>query len=323
VTICQVILCATIMALSTGCSQYIDPNVPEQIRPFVEPEHGRDYLLYRPSNYDRERAWPLIIVCHTSFPDSPNKQIRAWTELAESRGFLVAAPKLRATSKSSRPKAAARIRLLRQDEDHILATIQHIRAGHTVSDDRVFIHGWAGGAHAALHAGLRHPELFRAISLIGPKFKSGYLVDVGNGIDHYQPIFVNYSVSEALAGKQGSRCVDWLRSRGANLHEDPAGLARKTDTAGVVDFLEDVIRKDAWIRIGAFPTGENNPLEVHFKLRCSYTPLGYRWEFGDGDESTIARPIHVYAAPGTYRVAVTTRGPNGREDHRTLDLKVP
>ncbi len=29
-------------AFLTGCSPYIDPNVPEPIRPYVEPEHGGD-----------------------------------------------------------------------------------------------------------------------------------------------------------------------------------------------------------------------------------------------------------------------------------------
>ena len=62
------------MGVSTpGCSQLIDPNVPAPLRDLVEPVLGREYLLYRPSHYDREYDWPLIVVCHTSFPDSPNR----------------------------------------------------------------------------------------------------------------------------------------------------------------------------------------------------------------------------------------------------------
>src|SRR3990172_2443966 len=84
----------------TGCSEYTDPNVPEPIRPFVEPQFGGEYLLYRPSSYDRNKAWPLIVVCHSSFPDSPNRRIRAWTQLAESHGFLLVAPRLTGEKKS-------------------------------------------------------------------------------------------------------------------------------------------------------------------------------------------------------------------------------
>ena len=77
--------------LFSGCSPYVDSRVPEPIRPVVEPVLGREYLLYRPSGYDKRLTWPLIVVCHGAFPDNPNRQIRVWTELAESDGFLVLA----------------------------------------------------------------------------------------------------------------------------------------------------------------------------------------------------------------------------------------
>ncbi|MFQ5590494.1 MAG: PKD domain-containing protein, partial [Phycisphaerae bacterium] len=56
------------------------------------------------------------------------------------------------------------------------------------------------------------------------------------------------------------------------------------------------------------------------KLNCPEPPLQYKWEFGDGDESTVAEPIHVYSRPGTYRVEVTIRYTGGREYRRTLDV---
>ncbi|UCE62072.1 MAG: PKD domain-containing protein [Phycisphaerales bacterium] len=318
-----IIACIATVAASAGCSQYIDPNVPEPIRPFVEPELGREYLLYRPSHYDREHSWPLIVVCHSSFPDSPNKQLRAWTEFAESHGFLVAAPELKGIKKSFPPKAAEQIALQREDEACILATLQHVRAGHNISHDRVFLHGWAGGAYAALHTGLRHANLFRAVSLIQPRFKSGYLVDVDNAIDPYQPVYVNCSAADAFTGKHGRHFVEWAKSHGINLREDSVGSTRSTDTARVVNFYEHVIRKEPWIRIRALPTGGENPLELQFGLRCSYTPTQYLWEFGEGKESPVAQPIHVFDRPGTHRVAVTVKGPDNREDHRELTLQLP
>jgi hypothetical protein len=149
------------------------------------------------------------------------------------------------------------------------------------------------------------------------------MADVDNSIDRNQPVFVNYSVSDVLTGKQGRHCVDWLKNKGVLLREQPSGAADKTDTESVAEFYEEVIRNEAWIRIVGYPTRDGNLHEVQFKLRCSYAPMQYRWEFGDGDESSVAQPIHVYAKPGSYRVNVTTKGPNDREDRRTLDLEVP
>ena len=163
------------LLLATGCARYVDRNVPEPIRRGVEPVWGRPYELYRPSSYDRDRAWPLIIVAHSSFPDSANRQIRAWDQLAEAHGFLVLAPVLDSSSTSWRRRAADQLERLRRDERHILASLRHVRAGHNISDDRIFLYGWGQGGHAALHTGLLHPEVFRAVAVIQPAYEPGFL----------------------------------------------------------------------------------------------------------------------------------------------------
>ena len=311
------------MLATVGCSQLIDPDVPEPIRAFVEPKYGGRYVLYRPSSYDRDLTWPLVVVCHTSFPDSPNRQMRHWTQLAESRGFLVVAPSLKGTKSTLPPKAAKQIALQRDDERRILAAIRHVRAGHNVSDERIFIYGWSGGAYAALYTGLKNPETFRAISLLQPKFNGENLTDVEKWIDPYQPVFVNYSIGDAIIGKHGDHCVDWLRSQRANVQEDSMGPARVSDTRRAVESFEEATRKYAWMHVRAYPASGDNPLAVQFKLRCSYAPTRFRWEFGDGDESPVAEPIHVYPARGSYRVSVTVDDPKGRQDRRTVNVDVP
>ncbi len=318
--------CAALLfgcVVSTGCSQYIDPNVPEPIRPYVEPEFGREYLVYRPSSYSKDYAWPLIVICHSAFPDSPNRRIRAWTRLAEDHGFVVAAPKLEGNRKSWAPKAARQISLQRDDEKRILAAIRHIRAAHNISEDRIFIHGFSGGAHVALHTGLRHPEVFRAIALSQPGFEEAHLADAAGAIDFHQPVFVHYSVADAVMRKHARRCVEWLRSQGAKLTENPHGPGRDDDTERSVRFFEEVLRTQPWIHIRALPARGGNPLEIQFKLRRSCEPTQYRWEFGDGDESPLAEPVHAYAAPGTYRVTVTVDTPSGGEQQRRVRLTLP
>ena len=309
--------------MNAGCAQLHDPNVPEPIRQYLEPVHERDYLLYIPSRYDREHAWPLVVVCHSTFPDTAVRQMRAWTVAAESSEFIVAAPSLEASRGSSMRSAEDQIPLQRADEDYIVALVQHVRGAYNVSDDRIFIHGFARGAASALQAGFRHPEIFRAISLLQPNAKSGYLVDLSHGIDAHQPVYLNYSVDDVLRGKKAAKCVEWLRSHGADLREDPAGPARKNDVAGPVEFFERVIRKDPWIRVHTFAPSAGDPLEIQFRLRCSYQPRRVFWEFGDGETSSSDEPVHRYKEPGTYEVALTIAGAGNREDRRTLSLIVP
>ena len=318
---------AILIAAGAGCSRYIDPNVPEPIRPFVEPEPGGKYLLYPPSSYDRRQSWPLVVVCHGPFPDSPDRQLRSWTELAEEKGFLVLAPKLHGNRTGFGTKASTQIPLQQEDERNILACVHHLRAGHNISDDRILIHGWGGGALAALNTGLKHPDLFRAVALTRPKFNSGLMTDVADCLDKHQPIYVNYSVGDVLTGKHAGRCIEWLNSKGANLTEDTAGLAHHprpdpSVSRSTLAFFERVIREQPWVHIRAFPTRTSQRLEVQFKLRCSFTPTRYSWDFGDGAQSPVKAPTHSYAAPGSYVVTVTIEDPDGDNHTRTRVLNV-
>ena len=306
-----------------GCSQYIDPRVPEPIRPVLEPESGHDYLLYRPSSYNSDLAWPLVVVCHGSATDSPNRQIRAWTELAESHGFLVVAPTLTVIKRGLSRDPAKYLARQRNDEAHILAVIRHVRGAHRISPDRIFIYGWSAGAYAALYTGLRHPDLFRAISIVQPRFQRLYLGDTEAAVDPYQPVQLHYSSADAITGKNGRNCVEWLHSVGADVREEPPTPVRRADCGLAVRFFHDLIRQEPWIRIRALPTAGRGSLAVQFKLRCPFRPTRLRWQFGDGDESSVAEPLHVYAEASTYRVTVALRTPDDTPYVRSINLTVP
>jgi PKD repeat protein len=53
------------------------------------------------------------------------------------------------------------------------------------------------------------------------------------------------------------------------------------------------------------------PLTVSFDEQCSGVISGWSWIFGDGSESTIGNPVHVYNQPGEYSVSLTATGPGG------------
>jgi len=309
--------------LPTGCAPYADSRVPEPIRPIVEPLHAQKYLLYRPSSYDGNMAWPLIVVCHGEYPDNPIRQMRTWTELAESQGFLVLAPELTVTRGTFRPKAAEYLERQATDEARILAAINHVRGAHRISDDRIFLYGWSRGALAALHTGLRHREIFRAISLAQPEIETGFLADADDAIDPYQSVQVRFAVTDAITGRRGRKCTDWLYGLGVSTREDSSGNVRKTDTAASVDFFESVIRSEPWIFIRAFATQSGNPLERQFKIHSTVEPRRIEWEFGDGNKTTIAQPAHAYAQGGTYEVRVKFRGADKKVYGRALNVRVP
>jgi hypothetical protein len=241
--------------------------------------------------------------------------------LSEEHGILVAAPQLERSGGSLLLPDEFGPKKDRDNETRILAVVEHVRAGHNISEDRIFIHGAARAAVTALRAGLKHSEVFRAVSIVQPTFDRAQVADVGNAVDPYQPVYLNYRSSNVLTGKQGRECADWLRAYGADLRIDPFGAA--DDLKRIVTFFQDVLRTTAWMHIRAAPAGSGNPLELRFSLRIKTAPAQYRWQFGDGAESPVAEPVHAYAKPGTYRVTVTVGGPKLGEHTRRMDVAVP
>jgi len=53
----------------------------------------REYLLYVPKGYDREKPAPLVITLHTSMSwDSSAMAISRWNPVADENGFIVVYP---------------------------------------------------------------------------------------------------------------------------------------------------------------------------------------------------------------------------------------
>lgn len=306
-----------------GCARYIDPRVPEPIRPRVAPQGRVEYLLYRPSSYDRKRTWPLVVTCHGAFPDSPNRQIRSWTQFAESYGFLVVAPKLRKVELPWPSTTRDEVARLRENDRDVLAVLRHIQGSHNVSEDRVFIHGRSGGAHTALYSGLRHPDIFRAVAISDPKFDRLLLGDVADCVDSYQPVLVDHALADAITGKDAQRAATWLDDRCLNVVISSHGRFSGPDAQPAVDFFETVVRRYPWMHIRAIAADEDNPLQVRFRVKCSFRPTRVEWALGDGSTSSDADPLHTYTSPKTYVVSLAAHDPDGRTHHRRAALALP
>lgn len=53
------------------------------------------------------------------------------------------------------------------------------------------------------------------------------------------------------------------------------------------------------------------PFTVNFTSAATGSVTSYAWSFGDGGTSTQQNPAHAYAAPGSYTVSLTVKGPGG------------
>ncbi len=66
----------------------------------------------------------------------------------------------------------------------------------------------------------------------------------------------------------------------------------------------------------------NNPLAVQFTNTSTGNPIGFAWDFGDGQTSTEVNPMHVYSASGTYTVGLTAINASGGTNYFSQQVTV-
>lgn len=57
----------------------------------------------------------------------------------------------------------------------------------------------------------------------------------------------------------------------------------------------------------AYPKTGNDPLTVDFSDKSSGNPVSWNWDFGDGTQSTLQNPSHVYLTAGSYPVTLSVK----------------
>lgn len=60
------------------------------------------------------------------------------------------------------------------------------------------------------------------------------------------------------------------------------------------------------------PTSGTAPLTVSFTDQSTGGPTSWVWDFGDGQQSAVQNPSHIYASPGTYTVSLTVSNASGQ-----------
>ncbi|MBA7527912.1 hypothetical protein ES705_20092 [subsurface metagenome] len=64
---------------------------------------------------------------------------------------------------------------------------------------------------------------------------------------------------------------------------------------------------------------EGEKIEIEGRVHGGFSPYSYEWDFGDGETSTSAYPVHAYKVAGSYTVALKVTDDRGNTDIRTRE----
>ena len=143
----------------------------------------------------------------------------------------------------------------------------------------------------------------------GTSCAAPYVAGVAALVLSAHPDFTPDQVRAALVGGArdvtgGEASPGWDRYSGYGLVDAFAALGGQAAVGPAVAPVADFT---------LVPAGGPAPLSVAFSDASTGAPTAWQWDFGDGATSSQQNPGHVYAAAGTYDVALTVTGAGGTD----------
>ena len=319
----HLLLAALLLAPLIGCLN--TQQLPEQasIMERTEKDSNRDYFLYVPSTYNKNRDWPLVVACHGTWPyDKAYAQIREWAHFAEYNNVIVVAPELVSSKGDFPPPAPKQIALQERDEAAILGIVEEVKRRYRITESQVFLTGWSAGAYPLLYCGLRNPDVFRAMFVRQGTFDEAFLPIDASALNPWQITKVAYGSSDFLRD-QSIELIDWLNKHQMYVErEELPGGHRRIDPDQAWKFFSRVIKERPWIRMSMRAPDLSNPRLIYFDLDATPTAVKQKWFFGDGATSYDATGTHTYQAPGEYEVTVNVALKGGKTYARKKTITV-
>jgi len=213
---CSAVFFSFVIALASGArAASAQPATPEEVQsPLLvlqhlpqAPSHARievkrydfkelgapsEYQLFVPSKYDAGKPTPLIVLLHC-LQCPPDRFIRSTdlTELAEQRGYIVAAPMgvnlhgwygargntivQGATDRSGRARTGPPDppNLGELSELDVMNVYGIIKKDFNIDPRRTYIVGQSMGGGGAFYLGIKHPDIWAAIAAADPAVTGG------------------------------------------------------------------------------------------------------------------------------------------------------
>jgi PKD repeat protein len=127
----------------------------------------------------------------------------------------------------------------------------------------------------------------------------------------------------------GAQSVNFSGSRTEHLYQNPGtytiGLKVRTTSGKIFDGKQALVVRAPLIDACFIPSRRTGkaPLGVYFETRCSTGEFSsWLWDFGDGAQSDVVDPTHVFEKEGEYTVTATATTKDGKKSSKSTTISV-
>jgi poly(3-hydroxybutyrate) depolymerase len=161
------------------------------------------YRIYLPTNYDKSKKYPLVVLLHGAGGDETNfleAYGHLWPKLAEQRGYILASVNGRGPLSGYRKETGG--------EQDVLDVLDLMKSHFSIDASRVYLGGHSMGGGGTWAIGLKYPDRFAGLipiagssAMLAPGLEAG--LKAGKRI----PVMMVCGVKDALVPVAGCRAI--------------------------------------------------------------------------------------------------------------------
>ena len=135
----------------------------------------REYLLYVPKSYDRDKPTPLVITLHSSMSwDSSAMAISQWNQVADENRFIVVYPEGTGFGPKSWEMAGSETPARMPDVIFISELIDKLEASYNIDKTRIYANGMSNGGGMAFVLSCTLSDRIAAVGLVSAGLDPGW-----------------------------------------------------------------------------------------------------------------------------------------------------
>ncbi len=158
------------------------------LKGLTNPTTGRDYWMYLPDNYDKNKSYGVIIWLHGVKPgDNEAKDMKKiWEDYCDAANFILIAPKTKGKAWAS------------TESEDVMITVKEALKPFTIDTNRIVAHGQGIGGSMALFLAFQARDYVRGVAVSGAPL-------AGNAKDNQPSQPLSFFI---IAGKQDPLLAD-------------------------------------------------------------------------------------------------------------------